>query len=180
MLSIVEAVDYTLQTLDAISAAHTMGIIHRDLKPGNLFITLRPDRSLRIKVLDFGISKTEHGRDAKLTDTVSLVGTPAYMSPEQIRNSKKIDARSDLWSLGVILFELLSGQTPFGGEAIGEILDNVLNSTPRNIGELRPEIPTELVAVVDRCLEKNRDLIHKGKGRTVMDWPRCCLVLTKP
>ena len=165
VLPIVEAVDYTLQVLDAIAAAHAMGIVHRDLKPGNLFITLRPDRTRRIKVLDFGISKAERGRDAKLTDTISLVGTPAYMSPEQIRNSKKIDARTDIWSLGVILFELLTGQGPFLGDEIGEILDNVLNTPPRSILALRPDLPPELAAVVDRCLDKKRDARFASAGQ---------------
>ncbi len=165
VLPIVEAVDYTLQVLDAIAAAHAMGIVHRDLKPGNLFITLRPDRTRRIKVLDFGISKAERGRDAKLTDTISLVGTPAYMSPEQIRNSKKIDARTDLWSLGVILFELLTGQSPFEGEEIGEILDNVLNTPQRSILALRPDLPIELAAIVDRCMDKKRDTRFASAGQ---------------
>jgi eukaryotic-like serine/threonine-protein kinase len=165
ILPIVEAVDYMLQVLDAIAAAHAMGIVHRDLKPGNLFITLRPDRSRRIKVLDFGISKAERGRDAKLTDTISLVGTPAYMSPEQIRNSKKIDARTDIWSLGIILFELLSGLCPFDGDEIGEILDNVLNKPCRSILELRPDLPLELAVVIDKCLDKKRDARFASAGQ---------------
>src|SRR5687768_7598752 len=110
-LPVHEAVWYVLETLEALGEAHARGIVHRDLKPSNLFLSRSGDRS-RVKVLDFGISKLERGMEApqvSLTTTKSMLGSPGYMSPEQVRSSKNVDARTDIWSVGVILYELLQG-----------------------------------------------------------------------
>ncbi len=104
-----EAVDFVLQACEALAEAHSLGIVHRDLKPANFFLTQRADGSPLVKVLDFGISKTLSPIEESLTTTQAVLGTPAYMSPEQLRSSKHVDARSDIWSLGVVLYELCTG-----------------------------------------------------------------------
>ncbi|MFO0668331.1 MAG: serine/threonine-protein kinase [Polyangiaceae bacterium] len=157
-LPIAEAVDFVLQACEGLAEAHAQGIVHRDLKPSNLFLTQRPDRTPLIKILDFGIAKAHDQGDKDaitLTDTHAVFGSPAYMSPEQIRSAKNVDARSDVWSLGVVLFELLCGKIPFGGESSSAVLAAVAADPPRNIKELRPDIPSELAAAVRRCLEKD-------------------------
>jgi eukaryotic-like serine/threonine-protein kinase len=159
------AMSFVLQACDAVAEAHALGIVHRDLKPANLFLVERRDGSPIVKLLDFGISKSLgaiggpsghrpiFGRgSAKETE---LVGTPAYMSPEQIEGST-VDHRTDVWSLGVILYELLTGRDPFAAPEIDATLDNVLNTSPRPIATIAPEVPPNVVAIVDRCLEKDR------------------------
>ena len=121
-----QAVEFVLQACEAIAEAHALGIVHRDLKPANLFCIRRADSRLSIKVLDFGISKIVRKTgdlhpDVSMTRTNAVLGSPAYMSPEQMQASKHVDARTDIWSLGVILFELLSGRIPFEGEAVTEL-----------------------------------------------------------
>jgi serine/threonine-protein kinase len=155
-LPIDEAVDLMLQALDAISTAHKLGVVHRDLKPANLFLTVRPDGSRRLKVFDFGISKSDEG-DIAVTDTDGIIGTPAYMSPEQARNAKKADHRTDIFSLGAILFESLSGRPPHVGESIGEILDSVMNKKPADVAELCPDLPEPLAAAIMRAIDPDRE-----------------------
>ncbi|MGC4091034.1 MAG: serine/threonine-protein kinase [Polyangiaceae bacterium] len=126
-LPVEQAVDFVLQACVALADAHSVGIIHRDLKPGNLFCVRRSDGQLVIKVLDFGISKlTEAARVSEpggfsVTKTAAVMGSPLYMSPEQVQSAKDVDARSDIWGLGVVMFELLTGVGPFLGEAFGEL-----------------------------------------------------------
>jgi serine/threonine protein kinase len=98
------AVDLLLQSCDAIVEAHSLGIVHRDIKPTNLFVSFRPDQTAIVKVLDFGISKAAGGTDMSLTQTQSMLGTPAYMSPEQMRSARDVDQRTDVWSLGTVLY----------------------------------------------------------------------------
>jgi serine/threonine-protein kinase len=152
-----EAVDYVLQAVEALAQAHALGIIHRDLKPSNLFLAKRPDGSRLVKVLDFGIAKafgsavsTQH---AAVT-TQGLIGSPAYMAPEYVRSAKSIDTRADIWAIGVILYELLSGSVPFRGDNPGEVLAAILETTPAPLASLRGGLSPGLVAVVMKCLAR--------------------------
>lgn len=157
-LPVQEAVAYVLEACDAIAEAHSVGIVHRDLKPANLFLARQPDGSSRIKVLDFGISKammTTTGMDPALTRTSSMMGSPLYMSPEQMRSAKHVDPRTDVWALGVILYEALVGAPPFYAESIPELSAKVLLEDVPSMCSKRPEVPQELDAVVRRALAKD-------------------------
>lgn len=153
-LPVRDAVTYVLQASDAIAEAHVLGIVHRDLKPANLFLTRRPNGSPRVKVLDFGISRlvTPDGMD--LTKTGSMLGSPLYMSPEQMMHAKQVDARSDIWAMGVVLHELVTGRVPFPADTLTEIVGRVLQDQAPPPSQLRPGVPPELDAVVARCLQK--------------------------
>ncbi len=151
------AVDYVLQACEAIAEAHRLGIVHRDLKPANLFLTQRVDGRALIKVLDFGISKVqaESIQDTKLTSTTAIIGSPSYMSPEQLRASRDVDQRGDIWSLGVILFELLTHSLPFISTNVMELCMKVATEPVPRAETRRPDLPTILCDVVARCLEKD-------------------------
>ncbi|HEX4417031.1 MAG TPA: serine/threonine-protein kinase [Kofleriaceae bacterium] len=148
-----EAVDYALQTCAALAEAHAHGIVHRDIKPGNLFLTARPDGTPLIKVLDFGISKDPVRAAKALTQTQTVMGTPGYMSPEQMKAAREVDARTDLWSLGVVLYECLTGHAPFEAESFAGVVFKIATEPPAPID---PRVPRALQAVVLRCLEKDR------------------------
>lgn len=148
-----EVVDFVLQACEALAEAHSLGIVHRDLKPANFFLTRRADGSPLVKVLDFGISKTLSPLEESLTTTQSVLGTPAYMSPEQLRSSKHVDARSDIWSLGVVLYELCSGSRPFSASSFSELVLKVAMEAP---AALPAEVPAALAEVVLRCLAKEQ------------------------
>jgi len=153
------AIDYILQACVAVAEAHTLGLVHRDLKPANLFLTRRADGSPLVKVLDFGISKalasdSESGSPS-LTSAQSILGSPAYMSPEQARKPKSVDMRTDIWSLGIILYQFLSGDTPFTGDTPLSILAAAFVEPIPDLLVLRPDLPPEIEQVVRRCLEKN-------------------------
>ncbi|MCE7892228.1 MAG: serine/threonine protein kinase, partial [Sorangiineae bacterium PRO1] len=156
-LGIEDAIDYVIQACDAMAEAHAAGIVHRDLKPANLFLTERADGMGLVKVLDFGISKMTQPDPASLslTKTATAMGSPLYMSPEQMRSAKTVDHRTDIWSLGVILFELLAKTTPFTGTSLPELCAAILADSPRNLRELRPEVSEELEKVVLKCLERD-------------------------
>jgi serine/threonine protein kinase len=156
-LDLVEAVDYVLQAADALAAAHALGIVHRDIKPANLFLALRPDGTRRVKVLDFGISKAGGDGGRRLTEGESSLGTPAYMSPEQVRGAADVDPRTDIWGLGAILYELITGQMAFVGDDVKSILDHVVNDDPCPMQSLRRDAPSELEAIVMRCLDREPD-----------------------
>lgn len=150
-----QAVDYLLQACEAIAEAHNAGIVHRDLKPKNLFVTRRVDGWPLVKVLDFGISKVKDSADFNLTGTSEIIGSPNYMSPEQLRASRDVDLRSDIWSIGAILYELLGGRVPFVAETLTQLCSMVLTEAPRPLSELREGIHPELQRVISRCLEKS-------------------------
>jgi serine/threonine-protein kinase len=156
-LSLVEAVDYVLQAAEALVAAHHLGIVHRDIKPSNLFLHMRPDGSRRVKVLDFGISKSLAAPSRNTLEPGS-VGTPAYMAPEQVRGDADVDGRVDIWALGAILYELLTGQMAFVGKDINAILDHVLHHDAYPITGLRRDVPPEVESVIRRCLERDPGL----------------------
>ncbi|HXN32032.1 MAG TPA: protein kinase [Polyangiaceae bacterium] len=149
-----DAVDIVQQVTEAMSEAHALGIVHRDLKPSNLFVCRVGERGRRVvKVLDFGISKTE-SEDARLTPSHEYFGTPYYAAPEQLRAACTADARSDVWSLGSILFELLTGRTPFIGTPTSVIAKVVSEPVPWPT-ELRPELPRDLARIVMRALQRD-------------------------
>ncbi|HMA92739.1 MAG TPA: serine/threonine-protein kinase, partial [Polyangiaceae bacterium] len=131
-LPVAEAVGYLLQACEAVSEAHSLGIVHRDLKPANLFLTHRGDGSPLVKVLDFGISKSlaEGSQNANLTGTALIMGSPQYMSPEQVRSAKHVDTRTDIWSLGVIAHELLAGRPPFTADTATALLIQIAVEPP--------------------------------------------------
>jgi eukaryotic-like serine/threonine-protein kinase len=154
-LPIERAVDYVLQALEALAEAHVAGIVHRDLKPANIFLARRADGSSVVKVLDFGISKLAGEKDYGLTSDSAQMGSPLYMSPEQLQRTRDTDARSDIWAIGVILHELLTGTAPFMADTLPEIIAGILTLPPLRMRLPRPDVPLELEAVVLRCLEKN-------------------------
>lgn len=143
-----EAIDVTIQMARGLQKAHEKGIVHRDIKPANIIVT----SDGVAKILDFGLAKL--AGQTRLTKTTSTVGTAAYMSPEQARG-EDVDHRTDIWSLGVVLFEMLTGQLPFRGEHESAIIYSILNEEPKAITTLRSEVPTSLAALVFRCLEKD-------------------------
>jgi serine/threonine protein kinase len=152
-LPIEDAVRFLLETCEALAEAHAAKIVHRDLKPSNMFLSKQPDKSAIIKVLDFGISKTGDAPSAALTKTSALMGTAFYMSPEQLTNPKGVDHRSDIWSLGVILYELLAGRQPFPGESVPEIIGAILTNTPDGLRTVRPDVPIGLEEVIAKCMQ---------------------------
>jgi len=160
-LPIAEALSFILQASIGVAEAHACGIVHRDLKPSNLFLAECTAGKQLVKVLDFGISKSVagHGLLAATYDSTStgaLVGSPQYMSPEQIRNAKRVDIRTDVWALGVILHEFLAGSLPFKGETLAGILAAIAADPPTPICRVRRDVPAALEAVILRCLRKNR------------------------
>lgn len=148
-----QATEWILQAAHALAEAHAHSIIHRDVKPANLFLA-ETSTGQQLKVLDFGISKQIDSVEA-LTNTMSAVGTPRYMSPEQMRSPRFADARGDVWSLGIVLYELTTGQPPFQGESITALCFDVMERTPAPPSSLNPSLPPAFDAFMDRCLEKD-------------------------
>jgi hypothetical protein len=153
------AVEYVVQACDAVAEAHATGIVHRDLKPSNLFVSRRSDGRALVKVLDFGISKAivpgSEAFEGNLTTTRSVVGSPYYMSPEQVRDAKRVDMRTDVWSLGMILYELMTGEPAFNADTLPGICAAIAADAPAPIRDQRPDVPPEVEAIVMRCLEKD-------------------------
>jgi eukaryotic-like serine/threonine-protein kinase len=163
-LPILEAVDFVLQAADAIAAADQVGIVHRDLKPANLFLAVRADGFRRVKVLDFGISKIATDRHSQRPREDGSFGSPAYMSPEQITDPATVDTRTDVWALGTILYELVTGQLAFVAPTVKGTLDTVLTSDPCPMRALRRDVPPELEAIVMKCLARDRDDRFRNAG----------------
>jgi len=157
-LPLAETVDLLAQACEALAEAHVRGIVHRDLKPANLFLAHKLDGEPCVKVLDFGISKVASADDApeeNITITSTLVGTPKYMSPEQIQDSRSVDLRTDIWGLGTILYELLTQQRPFAAPTLALVCVKVLHDEVPAPSTLRSDLPPGLDAVVARCLKKD-------------------------
>lgn len=183
------AVAFLLQACEAIAEAHASGIVHRDLKPANLFLSKSQSGNQMVKVLDFGISKITRREEAgsitankALTNPTSMLGSPLYMSPEQMKASTEVDARTDIWSLGVILYELLSGRSPFDANTIPMICAAVLSQNPQPVGVVLAQmgitgsaagpIPEGIERIVQRCLQKDaenryRDIAHLARALAV-------------
>ena len=162
------SVDYVLQACEALAEAHAAGFVHRDLKPGNLFLARRADGSAIIKVLDFGISKAVISdgdpasmKPGSLTKTTDVFGSPMYMSPEQLKSSRDVDPRADIWALGVILYELISGKSPFDRDTVAETFGAILYEKPASLTRIEGVSPA-LDAAVLRCLEKDASLRHQN------------------
>jgi serine/threonine protein kinase len=161
-LPVPETSEIALQACEALSEVHAAGIVHRDLKPSNLFVTRRVDGSPAVKLLDFGISKLTLGsqdsiRDPGLTATTTIMGSPSYMSPEQLKSTKEVDPRTDVWSLGAVLFEALSGKQAFAGESVPQVCAMIASEKPPSLTQLRPGLPADLVRAIEACLEKDPD-----------------------
>jgi serine/threonine protein kinase len=154
-MPVAKAVGYLLEACEAIAEAHALGIVHRDLKPANLFLARRAGRDPMIKVLDFGISKSNEPGTSGLTQTSNVLGSPQYMSPEQMMSSKDVDVRADIWALGVILYELVTGAPPFVAETMAEVVYMVTQRDARPLLEGRPDLPPALGAVVARALSRD-------------------------
>jgi eukaryotic-like serine/threonine-protein kinase len=157
-LSVPEAVDYMLAACEAVAEAHVLGIVHRDLKPSNLYLARRLDGTNVLKLLDFGIAKiaTDATEDAQsFTTTTALLGSPVYMSPEQLQCSRDADARADIWSLGAIVYRLVAGRPPFVANTMPQICTMILTISPQPLTELVAGMPPGLDAAVQRCLEKD-------------------------
>jgi serine/threonine protein kinase len=154
-LEIEQAASFLMQCCLALAEVHVAEMVHRDLKPGNLFIARLPDGSPMVKIVDFGISKQiGSARDGAATTSPQVLGSPFYMSPEQMR-ADPVDERSDIWGLGAILFEMLTGRPPFIGDTLPEVYSAVLKDAPPNVDSLRAGVPVGLDDVVQRCLEKD-------------------------
>lgn len=167
-LPVEQAVEFLLQACEAIAEAHSYGIVHRDLKPANLFCIRRPDGTLSIKVLDFGISKltntTALASDLNMTRTACVMGSPLYMSPEQLKSTRDVDLRTDIWALGIILFQLVTGKVPFTGESLTALCLNITSQPTPSVRAVLLDASETLERVIGRCLAKEREARYRNVG----------------
>ena len=156
-LSVREAVRFVLEACEALAEAHAAGIIHRDLKPANLYLARRADKTSMVKVLDFGISKTVTGgvSGGAMTSTQAVMGSPYYMSPEQLMSAKHVDARADIWSLGVVLYESLTGSPPYLGDTMPEIVAQILQAPVKSVSAQRPDVPPSVDRIIAKAMNKD-------------------------
>ncbi|HEX7843063.1 MAG TPA: serine/threonine-protein kinase, partial [Kofleriaceae bacterium] len=157
-----DAVDFVLQAIEGLAEAHAHGIIHRDLKPDNLFLHKRNDGGTIVKVLDFGISKISVTGIS--TKTGDIMGSPAYMAPEQMESTRSVDHRADVWSLGVVLYQLVVGQAPFRGDTLPLLCMHVVNDEPDPMSAIRGDLPDGFEEAVMRCLRKEPDERYADVG----------------
>jgi serine/threonine-protein kinase len=154
-LAVSVAVDYVMQACAGLSAAHVAGLVHRDVKPGNLFLASNRGAAPRIRLLDFGIAEPLEGSVASLPKSGELLGSPAYVAPEQMEAPCRVDVRTDIWSVGVVCFELLTGQSPFQrANTTGTCWSVLLHPIP-DLRKVRPDVDVALEAIVRRCLQRN-------------------------
>jgi serine/threonine-protein kinase len=152
-----ETVRIAIQILRGLHKAHEAGIVHRDLKPDNVFLVDRDHEPPLAKILDFGVSKVEKAQGSTtLTRDGSVIGTPAYMSPEQAQGQPDVDAQSDIWSVGAIVYECLSGRLPFSGTSYEQVIVQICTEAPAPLAELAPTVPRSLVDIVERCMRRDR------------------------
>ncbi|MFO0614627.1 MAG: protein kinase [Polyangiaceae bacterium] len=151
------AIDYVAQAADALAHAHAVGVVHRDVKPANLFVSELPGRAPIVKVLDFGISKLVDDAELGVTKTATVLGSGLYMSPEQMRSAKRVDHRTDIYGLGVSLYEILTGTQPFTAETYPDLCIKVAMDPPDPLRRHRPDVPEELAAVIARAYARNPD-----------------------
>jgi eukaryotic-like serine/threonine-protein kinase len=156
VLSVLDAVDYVIQGAEAITEAHSYGIVHRDLKPANLFLSKRPDGTPIVKVLDFGISKDKSSGIDNLTKTTAAMGSALYMSPEQMQQTKSVDHRTDVYALGISLYELLAGKQPFFADTLPQLCAEILTGVPTPLRSLRTDVSEQLAAVIERAYARDR------------------------
>jgi serine/threonine-protein kinase len=172
-LTITLAVELILQACEAVAEAHSLGIVHRDLKPANLLCVRNSDGSPSVKVLDFGISKFEqssaHDTPFSLTESTCILGSPFYMSPEQFRSARDVNVCTDLWSLGVILFELLSGHVPFNANSVPELYHSIVTKPTPSIRAYRPEVSEKLDRVIQHCLAKSQTQRYQSVAALAAD-----------
>ncbi len=171
-MPVTRAVEYVLAACEGIAEAHAARIIHRDLKPENLFRAVRSNGTTIIKVLDFGVSKAlseDIRAEGTVTTTDAVFGSPFYMSPEQMLSATRADERSDIWSLGVVLYELVTGKTPFEADNMAGIAVAIATQPPRPLRAHAPGAPIELEAVIEKCLQKDPALRYPNVGELAAD-----------
>jgi serine/threonine-protein kinase len=158
-LPVPEVVGWVMQALEGIAEAHALGILHRDLKPANLFLARKRDGTSSIKIIDFGISKDLRALPVgpALTTTTGMLGSPAYMAPEQLRDARTVDARADIWAIGIILYELLAGDVPFRATSVADLCVAIHKHDFAPVRSHRPDVPASLDDVVRRCLALDAD-----------------------
>jgi serine/threonine-protein kinase len=167
VLQVPDAIDFIVQGCEAIAEAHSYGIVHRDIKPANLFLTKRIDGTPLVKVLDFGISKVTGESVEALTRTTAAMGSALYMSPEQMQQTRGVDHRTDIYALGVSLFELLAGQQPFYAETLPQLCAAILTGEPTKLSEKRPDLPETLAKTIERAYERDRAIRYQSVAELV-------------
>src|SRR5271170_968284 len=164
VLSVPDAVDYIIQGCDALAEAHGHGIVHRDIKPANLFLTKRPNGTPLVKVLDFGISKTSGSQVDNLTKTTASMGSALYMSPEQMQQTRGVDHRTDIYALGISLYELLAGKQPFYADTLPQLCAEIFTGTPTPIRTVRGDVPEGLANVLEKAYARDRGFRYQSVG----------------